>query len=55
MNAINQLDETTLKTIMDQYGNELLYLSYSYLKDNSLAEDVVQEAFIRCYNNWGGI
>ncbi|MDZ5472948.1 sigma-70 family RNA polymerase sigma factor [Bacillus sp. 31A1R] len=38
--------------IMDEYGDRLTKLSYNYTKDWKLAEDIVQDVFITCYNQY---
>ena len=38
-----------IERMMDAYGSDILRLCYLYLKDYALAEDAVQEAFIRAY------
>ncbi|WP_040209015.1 sigma-70 family RNA polymerase sigma factor [Neobacillus jeddahensis] len=40
----NAIDE-----IMIRYGQEILQLVYSYVKNKGLAEDLTQEIFIKCY------
>ncbi len=40
------------ENIMDQYGDRLTKLSYNYLKDWNLAEDIVQDVFITCYKKY---
>lgn len=45
--ATNQ--DEWLEIIMEHYGERLTKLSYNYLKDWNLAEDVVQDVFITCY------
>lgn len=34
------------------YGHDLKWLAYSYVKDHSLAEDIAQEAFIKAYQKF---
>ncbi|TGB01904.1 sigma-70 family RNA polymerase sigma factor [Halobacillus salinus] len=34
------------------YGHDLKWLAYSYVKDHSLAEDITQEAFIKAYQKF---
>ncbi|WP_409290572.1 sigma-70 family RNA polymerase sigma factor [Peribacillus sp. SCS-37] len=41
----------TFDSIMKEYGQSVLWLAYSYVKDKSLAEDITQEVFISCYKN----
>ncbi|MBN8209177.1 sigma-70 family RNA polymerase sigma factor [Bacillus sp. NTK071] len=38
-----------IEELMDQYGEALLRLSYTYVKDWGKAEDVVQEVFLACF------
>jgi RNA polymerase sigma-70 factor, ECF subfamily len=40
-----------LEELMSDYGEELTRTAYPYLKDWSLAEDAVQESFIKLYKN----
>ncbi len=40
-----------LEKVMIEYGNELVRLAYSYVKDTESAKDVVQNTFIKCYKN----
>ncbi|WP_413375886.1 sigma-70 family RNA polymerase sigma factor [Alkalihalobacillus sp. 1P02AB] len=42
--------ELIFEMIMDEYGEKLIRLAYGYLKDWGLAEDVVQEVFIKCHH-----
>ncbi|MDL2323681.1 sigma-70 family RNA polymerase sigma factor [Ruminococcaceae bacterium OttesenSCG-928-A16] len=41
-----------LARMMDCYGNALLRLCFMYLKDTQLAEDAVQETFLKVYKNY---
>ena len=41
--------EETLERMMAQYGTALLRMAYLYLRDASLAEDAVQETFVKAY------
>lgn len=36
---------------MLEYGNELVRLAFSYVKDAETAKDLVQNTFIKCYKN----
>ena len=38
-----------LDRLMEQYGSSLLRMSALYLKDASLAQDAVQETFLKAY------
>ena len=40
-----------LEKIMIEYGNELVRLAFSYVKDAEVAKDMVQNTFIKCYKN----
>lgn len=43
-----------LGEMIDKYGNEILRMCYLYLHDQQLAEDAVQETYLKVYRNWGG-
>jgi RNA polymerase sigma factor (sigma-70 family) len=40
-----------LEKIMIEYGDELVRLAFSYVKDKEIAKDMVQNTFIKCYKN----
>ncbi|MCM3711126.1 sigma-70 family RNA polymerase sigma factor [Sporosarcina luteola] len=40
-----------LEKVMIEYGNELVRLAFSYVKETEIAKDLVQNAFIKCYKN----
>jgi RNA polymerase sigma-70 factor, ECF subfamily len=42
-------DELTLNSLMKEYGQSVLWLAYSYVKDKNLAEEITQDVFISCY------
>ncbi len=42
-------DKSLLDEIMSLYGQDILQLVYSYVKDAVVAEDLTQEIFIKCY------
>ncbi|MGM9926154.1 MAG: sigma-70 family RNA polymerase sigma factor [Bacillus sp. (in: firmicutes)] len=44
-------DEALLDEIMTRYGQAVLELVYSYVGDTSLAEDLTQEIFVKCYRS----
>ena len=46
------LSETELARLIDQYGDGLLRICLLYLKDYALAEDAVQETFLKVYRNY---
>ncbi|MBU8878353.1 sigma-70 family RNA polymerase sigma factor [Bacillus sp. FJAT-29790] len=41
--------EEILNEMMDQYGQELLQLVYSYVKNYAIAEELTQEVFVKIY------
>jgi len=41
-------DETIVE-LMENYGDQILHLAYSYVRDKQIAEDLTQEIFIKCY------
>jgi RNA polymerase sigma-70 factor (ECF subfamily) len=43
------------ENIMNEYGDRLTKFSYNYLKDWSLAEDIVQDVFMTCYKEYENI
>ncbi len=43
--------EETLERMMAQYGTALLRMAFLYLRDASLAEDAVQETFVKAYTH----
>ncbi|MTD31872.1 sigma-70 family RNA polymerase sigma factor [Planomicrobium sp. YIM 101495] len=40
-----------LEKVMVQYGDELVRLAFSYVKDAETAKDMVQNTFIKCYSH----
>lgn len=47
------LTEIEMERLIDEYGDHLLRLCTLYLKDTSLAEDALQDTFIRVWKKWG--
>ncbi|UGB28701.1 sigma-70 family RNA polymerase sigma factor [Metabacillus sp. B2-18] len=45
----NENIEEVMDEIMKRYGQEILHLVYSYVKNKAVAEDLTQEIFIKCY------
>jgi len=43
--------DSILEEMMIEYGNELVRLAFSYVKDTEIAKDMVQNTFIKCYKN----
>ncbi|MGD6870953.1 sigma-70 family RNA polymerase sigma factor [Sutcliffiella horikoshii] len=44
-------NEILLTNLMAEHGTELKRIAYLYVKDYSLAEDIIQEVFISCYHH----
>ena len=44
-----EVADQRIELLMDQYGEEIKRLVYTYVKDHSAAEDVTQEIFITVY------
>lgn len=41
--------EQIIDQLMDEYGDDILHLVYTYVKNRATAEDLTQEIFIKCY------
>ena len=41
--------EELMEQIMQNYGQEILQLVYTYVKNHAVAEDLTQEIFLKCY------
>ncbi|WP_226536220.1 sigma factor [Fictibacillus halophilus] len=37
--------------LMEEYSQSLVRVAYTYVKQEQLAEDIVQEVFVKCYKN----
>ncbi|CEG25537.1 sigma-70 family RNA polymerase sigma factor [Bacillus sp. B-jedd] len=48
---ILQDKEETIDHLMTAYGQEILQLVYSYVKNKAVAEDLTQEIFIKCFKS----
>jgi RNA polymerase sigma-70 factor, ECF subfamily len=48
---LSQDKELLIDKIMDQYGQEILQLAYSYVNNKAIAEDLTQDIFVKCYNS----
>ncbi|WP_058308207.1 sigma-70 family RNA polymerase sigma factor [Gracilibacillus massiliensis] len=46
-----QQKEELLEEIMIEHGDDLVRLAYQYVKDHETAKDMVQNTFIKCYQN----
>ncbi|WP_413363414.1 sigma-70 family RNA polymerase sigma factor [Lysinibacillus sp. 3P01SB] len=59
MNELNQLAvtdemmlderEQIIEQLMREYSDDILHLVYTYVKNRTIAEDLAQEIFIKCY------
>ncbi|USK42261.1 sigma-70 family RNA polymerase sigma factor [Cytobacillus oceanisediminis] len=47
LNDLNR--EEKLRWLMKTYGNDVIRIAYTYLKQQQLAEDVSQDVFVKCY------
>ena len=47
-----KLDEMELQRMLEVYGNDVLRLCTLYLKDRHLAEDALQETFIKVWQKY---
>jgi RNA polymerase sigma-70 factor (ECF subfamily) len=45
--------EEEIERLMNMYGDDVLRMSYLYLKDKQRAEDAFQEVFIKIYKKYG--
>ena len=45
--------DEAIEGLMTQYGTAVLRMCYTYLKDISLAEDAMQDTFIKAYKSYG--
>lgn len=41
--------EELIVWLMKEYGQSLVWVAYTYVKQEQLAEDIVQEVFVKCY------
>ncbi|WP_034867812.1 sigma-70 family RNA polymerase sigma factor [Clostridium lundense] len=44
--------DNEIERLIESYGNDVLKISYLYLKDKNKAEDVFQEVFLKVYENF---
>jgi RNA polymerase sigma factor (sigma-70 family) len=52
-NSANRAQEEVLNRLVAEYQGALLRLCYAYLHDRALAEDALQETFLKAYRNLG--
>lgn len=43
--------EALIDEVMTKYGQDILQLVYSYVKNREIAEDLTQDIFIKCYKS----
>ena len=43
--------EELIDEIMNKYGQEVLQLAYSYVKNKEIAEDLTQDIFVKCFKS----
>ncbi|MED4205698.1 sigma-70 family RNA polymerase sigma factor [Neobacillus mesonae] len=43
--------EELIDEIMNRYGQEILQLTFSYVNNKAVAEDLTQDIFVKCYKN----
>ncbi|MEI5905547.1 sigma-70 family RNA polymerase sigma factor [Bacillus spongiae] len=43
--------EALFNELLTKHGQEILQLCYSYVKDPSIAEDLTQDIFVKCYKS----
>ncbi|MGR9050667.1 sigma-70 family RNA polymerase sigma factor [Halobacillus faecis] len=44
-------DKEVLVDLMESYGDMVVRIAFTYVKDQQLAEDLAQDVFIRCYQH----
>lgn len=49
---IKSQKEVWLENLMNDYGDQLSKLAYSYLKDWGKSQEIVQDVFLTCYNQY---
>lgn len=52
-NLVPNQDNPDMERLILEHGNHLLRMCYLYLHDLQLAEDAVQDTYIKVYKNWG--
>ena len=48
---VSEDKELLVDKMMEQYGQEILQLAYSYVNNKTIAEDLTQDIFVKCYKN----
>lgn len=47
----NWSNKEKLKYLMDEYGNNVIRLAFTYVRSKHAAEDIAQDVFLKCYEN----
>jgi RNA polymerase sigma-70 factor, ECF subfamily len=50
--ALNEDKQFSIEDMIEAYGNDVLKISFMYLKDRQLAEDAFQEVFLKVYKKY---
>lgn len=50
--VFSDIQEIWLEEIMTEYGDKMIRVAYSYIKDWGISQEIVQEVFITCYKNY---
>lgn len=51
IDRLNNSDPVALREVFDRYSKKVYYYALGYLKDPSLADEVVQEVFVKLWDN----
>lgn len=51
---LSAMNEITMERLIGRYGDSLLRLCTLYLRDPYLAEDAVQDTYLKVWRNWQG-
>jgi RNA polymerase sigma-70 factor, ECF subfamily len=49
--SITEDKDLLIDEIMNKYGQEILQLAYSYVNNKTIAEDLTQDIFVKCYKS----
>jgi RNA polymerase sigma-70 factor, ECF subfamily len=49
--SITEDKDLLIDEIMNKYGQEILQLTYSYVNNKTIAEDLTQDIFVKCYKS----
>ncbi|EIT84389.1 RNA polymerase factor sigma C [Fictibacillus macauensis ZFHKF-1] len=48
-NVATDDQEVVIHELMNQYGQQVLQLAFTYVKNKEIAEDLTQDIFVKCY------